>query len=232
MQHGIDLFTRHGKFLHHFFYGQASLQILEYRCDWHPGIPEHPGAANFAGDAFHGGTLRPIESCHVLTLPSIVAFYHASRAGGSEKIHLQHPAALMAFVTARPRCLARRSGGPVVPLGRVLLQGVRNRCQSRRSPALAELGRGGVMASPRAKTGVPASGSYSNGEGRSATAPQFCRVADRLGFPKCQAAECSLPASARQVGGDQLLSRAAQCGKFRAINPERTSPCAPGLRPE
>src|ERR1017187_2831023 len=78
MQHRVDLFARDGEFLHDFFHGQASFQILEHRGNRHPRVLKHPRAADLAGDTFHGGTLGPIERCHVRHPPSIVAFCHGS----------------------------------------------------------------------------------------------------------------------------------------------------------
>ena len=42
MQYRINLFASDGEFLHNFFHGQASFQILEHRGNRHPGIFKHP----------------------------------------------------------------------------------------------------------------------------------------------------------------------------------------------
>ena len=57
MQDGINLLSRYREFLHYFFDGQASFQILEYGRDRHSGILEDPCAANLTRDALHGGAL-------------------------------------------------------------------------------------------------------------------------------------------------------------------------------
>ena len=44
--------------------------LNEYGGNRRPGAFENPCAAPLAGDALHGGALGPIESCHILTLPS------------------------------------------------------------------------------------------------------------------------------------------------------------------
>src|SRR5271166_6760155 len=80
MQNRVDLIARDGEFLHDFFHGQASFQILEYRGNRHPGIFKYPCAADFAGDALHGRALGPIESRHVRYPPAVVTFYSGSTA--------------------------------------------------------------------------------------------------------------------------------------------------------
>jgi hypothetical protein len=53
--------------LHNLVDRGSHFQIVEDYGDGRPRVPEYPGAAALAGDALHGGTLGPIETCHVLT---------------------------------------------------------------------------------------------------------------------------------------------------------------------
>src|SRR5271165_700425 len=55
--------------------GGSGLEVFEHGGHGHPGIAKHPCAAESPRHAFNGGTLGPIESCHVLAL---LAFYHGS----------------------------------------------------------------------------------------------------------------------------------------------------------
>src|SRR5580698_6825930 len=48
----------------------TGLKIFEHRLNRHPRSTEYPRAAYLAGDALHGGALRPIETCHLVT-PSL-----------------------------------------------------------------------------------------------------------------------------------------------------------------
>src|ERR1035437_5416680 len=59
----LDLLASHVELFHHF--GDAHVfEVLEDGCYGQAGIAEDPGATDFAGDAFDGGALRPIEIRH------------------------------------------------------------------------------------------------------------------------------------------------------------------------
>src|SRR5271165_7451733 len=78
----VDLFPRDVELLDDFFYGGSGLEVFEHGGHRHPGIAKHPCTAQPPRHAFNGGTLGPVENCHVLILPT---FYHgsasSSRAG-------------------------------------------------------------------------------------------------------------------------------------------------------
>jgi hypothetical protein len=66
----LNLFSRYMKLLDDFLYARTRLKIFKNRSHGHPGTAKHPCAAASVRHAFDGGTLGPIESCHVLTLLS------------------------------------------------------------------------------------------------------------------------------------------------------------------
>ena len=74
IEDGYDLFPRNWVLFDDFIYGYAVVKILENESNRRPRIPKRPTTAHLAGNAFHGGALGPIETCHVLTLSFIVAF--------------------------------------------------------------------------------------------------------------------------------------------------------------
>ena len=53
IEHGVDLLAGYVELLHDFFDGQTVFEILEDSCDGQASAAENPGAAHFAGDAFH-----------------------------------------------------------------------------------------------------------------------------------------------------------------------------------
>ena len=62
LKDGFDLLPGHRELLHHFVYGHAVFEVLEdngHRC---PGVLEHPGPADLAGNALHGRALRPNQA--------------------------------------------------------------------------------------------------------------------------------------------------------------------------
>src|SRR5271166_985314 len=67
-KHRVDLFPRDVELLDDFFYGGPGFEVFEHGGHWHPGISKHPCATEPPRHAFNGGTLGPIESCHVFTL--------------------------------------------------------------------------------------------------------------------------------------------------------------------
>src|ERR1019366_7496314 len=89
MQYSVDLFARNGEFLHDFFHGQASFQILEHRGNRHPGILKHPCATDFAGDALHGRALRPIQIRHDLRSSSEHTPFTLPRRGPVKPFNLE-----------------------------------------------------------------------------------------------------------------------------------------------
>jgi len=81
LKHGVDLFPRDIELLNDLFYGGSGFEVLEHGGHGHAGVLEHPCAAQSAGNAFDGGALGPIESCHALYPPFIVAFLARSGEG-------------------------------------------------------------------------------------------------------------------------------------------------------
>src|SRR5271165_3151230 len=81
-KHRVDLFPRDVELLDDFFYCGSGFEVFEDGGHRHPGIAKHPRAAQPPWHTFNGGTLGPVENCHVLILPT---FYHgsasSSRAG-------------------------------------------------------------------------------------------------------------------------------------------------------
>ena len=63
-QKGLNLFAGYAEFFHQLVTAHV-LKVLRYRRDRHPGAFKHPRAAALAGNAFDGGALCPIKSCHV-----------------------------------------------------------------------------------------------------------------------------------------------------------------------
>ncbi len=68
--HRDHLFMRQMKPVHNLADRGTHFQIVENDRDGRPGVPKHPCTAALSGHAFHGGTLRPIENCHILILVS------------------------------------------------------------------------------------------------------------------------------------------------------------------
>jgi hypothetical protein len=66
--YGDNLFMRQMEPFRNFVDRSSHFQIVEDNGDGRPRVPENPGATALAGNAFYGGTLRPIESWHVFTL--------------------------------------------------------------------------------------------------------------------------------------------------------------------
>src|SRR5258708_1093288 len=60
----VQLFTRHWKLLDHFLNAYTGFEILKQNLHRGTGSAQPPRATDFAGDALHGGTLRPIETRH------------------------------------------------------------------------------------------------------------------------------------------------------------------------
>src|SRR5271166_2190526 len=79
VDHGFHLFPSHVILLDDFVDGHAVFQIFENEFDGHAAVPENPRAADFAGNAFDAGALRPIESWHGVTL--LLSGYYSSRIG-------------------------------------------------------------------------------------------------------------------------------------------------------
>ena len=65
--YGDNLFMRQMEPFRNFVDRSSHFQIVEDNGNGRPRVPEYPGATALAGDALHGGALRPIESWHVLT---------------------------------------------------------------------------------------------------------------------------------------------------------------------
>ena len=61
MKGGPDLVGGHIQDLGDFADGHPGFQVFEDGLDGHPGSAEDPGPADFAGDAFDGGALGPVE---------------------------------------------------------------------------------------------------------------------------------------------------------------------------
>ena len=60
LKHRCDLLPRHVELFHDFFDAQI-FKILDDCGNRQPGVLKNPRAADLAGDALHGGALRPIE---------------------------------------------------------------------------------------------------------------------------------------------------------------------------
>jgi hypothetical protein len=56
-QNSLNLLAPHMKLFDDFFDGRARFQIFKYRGDGHASISEHPRAAPYVGEAFHGRAL-------------------------------------------------------------------------------------------------------------------------------------------------------------------------------
>jgi hypothetical protein len=69
LEDGLDLFASYAEFFHKLFNGHV-LNVFKDCRNGRPGSAEHPGATALAWNAFDGGTLGPIKSCHILTLNS------------------------------------------------------------------------------------------------------------------------------------------------------------------
>ena len=69
LEDGFDLFASYTEFVHKLIDGHV-LNVFKDRRDRRPGSAKHPGTTALAWDAFDGGTLGPIKSCHILTLDS------------------------------------------------------------------------------------------------------------------------------------------------------------------
>jgi hypothetical protein len=63
--HRHNLLMRQMEPIHNLADRSAHFEIVKYDGNRRPGIPKYPCAAALAGDALHGGTLGPIEICHV-----------------------------------------------------------------------------------------------------------------------------------------------------------------------
>src|SRR5580698_4812743 len=74
VEYSFYLFARNRVLLDDLINGHAVLKVLENKFNRRPRISEGPSAAYLAGDAFHGGTLGPVDTCHVLPPHFIVAF--------------------------------------------------------------------------------------------------------------------------------------------------------------
>src|SRR5208282_909999 len=85
VEHGDNLFSRDVEPLHDFLYTCAGFEVLENGGDRHSRVFKYPRATALAGNAFHGGALGPIESCHVVTLLSIVVL--GSLAAGIRQLY-------------------------------------------------------------------------------------------------------------------------------------------------
>src|SRR5271157_2257346 len=117
LQHRDDLFPCDVEPFHDLVDGSPGFKVLENGGNRHAGVLKHPCTAYLAGDALHGGTLGPVESCHVL-YPS-VSFYHgsatASRAGSGPGVQVRvllsdaNPGR-RGFAASRDDCLTVRSG--------------------------------------------------------------------------------------------------------------------------
>src|SRR5580658_11175527 len=68
LQHGDNLLSRNVEPFHDLVHVRSSFEVFKYRGHRHPGVLKHPCAAQSARHAFHGGALRPIESCHLGSL--------------------------------------------------------------------------------------------------------------------------------------------------------------------
>jgi hypothetical protein len=76
-----------------FVYGNAVLQILEYRSYLHPCVAENPCAANLAWNALHGRAPRPIERAQM----AAGGIRQGVKSLGKEIVHILDPPAPDAF---------------------------------------------------------------------------------------------------------------------------------------
>jgi hypothetical protein len=68
-QHGLDLFAGYaGEPFEKIVHRRAVFEILKQRRHRHARVFEQPRAADLSGDAFHGGTLAPIQHDETITL--------------------------------------------------------------------------------------------------------------------------------------------------------------------
>jgi hypothetical protein len=65
--HGYNLFARQMEPLHNLVNGRANFQIVKDNRNRRPRVAEDPRSTALAGNTFHGGAMRPIESWHILT---------------------------------------------------------------------------------------------------------------------------------------------------------------------
>src|SRR5258707_3581368 len=73
-EHRIDLFARDIELLHHLLHRHSVFQVFKDGGYRQARAPKNPGATYFAGNAFHGRALRPIES-HIVLLNHMVAAF-------------------------------------------------------------------------------------------------------------------------------------------------------------
>jgi hypothetical protein len=64
VQDGFYFLWRHVEHFRDFRERHTGFQIFEYGLNGHAGSSENPSTAYFAGNAFYGRTLGPIESWH------------------------------------------------------------------------------------------------------------------------------------------------------------------------
>src|ERR1700730_6955463 len=69
-KHRADLFPRDVELLDDLLDGGSCFDLFEHGGQGSPRVPKHPCAAESPRNAFDGGALGPIQSCHVLTLLS------------------------------------------------------------------------------------------------------------------------------------------------------------------
>jgi hypothetical protein len=67
MQDGFYFFRSHVENFRDLTERHAGFEIFEDDGYRHPRTLQHPRSAHLAGNAFHSGTLRPVESCHIRT---------------------------------------------------------------------------------------------------------------------------------------------------------------------
>jgi hypothetical protein len=76
LQNSLNLFPRNTEFFDQIV-NTHILEVLEHSRNWSPRSSEYQRAASLSRNAFHGWTLRPIESSHILSLLTLnLNFYH------------------------------------------------------------------------------------------------------------------------------------------------------------
>lgn len=60
----VHLLMGYGKLFDHFLNAHASFEIFKQDFYWRSCVSQHPCATHFAGDAFYGGALGPVDCYH------------------------------------------------------------------------------------------------------------------------------------------------------------------------
>ena len=125
VEHRSNLLPRHVELFHHFFDAQI-FKVLDHCGNRQPRVPKHSCTADPAGDAFHGGALRPVETRHLFGASSLQGTprrYAKSSADTTwacdtkveRREKLRESRKILAYPYCRPRGEPRRAKGDALP---------------------------------------------------------------------------------------------------------------------